>query len=126
MTLPCAVVRDLLPLYMEELTGEETGALVREHLEGCESCRAALEALREPAAEPVDSAAPLKTLKKDLRRRRWRTAAVCGTLSTLSSVKGMMILADKPERSTPSGLGNSASHDAVPVVWLTRAPMPSL
>ena len=41
MKLPCAVVRDLLPLYAENLTEEETKKMVDEHLEeiGRASCR---------------------------------------------------------------------------------------
>ena len=37
--LDCCVVRDLLPSYIEELTEEETTALVRAHLEGGPGCR---------------------------------------------------------------------------------------
>src|SRR5699024_8668355 len=42
MKMPCYLVRDLLPLYHDGVCGEETAADVREHLKGCESCRAAL------------------------------------------------------------------------------------
>ena len=76
MKLPCSVVRDLLPLYTEELASEESAALVREHLQECEDCRGRLEALRQPAAPAPENAAPIKELKKTLRRRRWRTAAI--------------------------------------------------
>ncbi|MCI8416002.1 MAG: hypothetical protein HFI33_00650 [Lachnospiraceae bacterium] len=37
--LPCAVVRDVAPLYVEDLVAGETRALVEEHLAGCEGCR---------------------------------------------------------------------------------------
>ena len=33
MNIPCGVVRDLLPLYAEELTSEESKTLIEEHLE---------------------------------------------------------------------------------------------
>ena len=33
MKLPCAVVRDLLPLYAEKLTEDETKKMVDEHLD---------------------------------------------------------------------------------------------
>ena len=39
MKLPCAVTRDLLPLYAEELVEQETQALIEEHLTGCSACR---------------------------------------------------------------------------------------
>ena len=37
--IPCEVVRDLLPSYIDELTSEVTNRIVRDHLEGCEECR---------------------------------------------------------------------------------------
>ena len=39
MNLPCAVVRDLLPLYAEKMTEPETQKLMEEHLESCPDCR---------------------------------------------------------------------------------------
>lgn len=65
--LPCAVVRDLLPSYVEGLTEEETTAAVSSHLETCESCRKHYEAMsageKAPKAETkeVDY---LKTVRK--------------------------------------------------------------
>ena len=38
MKLSCNVIRDLLPLYAENLTSEESNALVDEHLCGCDEC----------------------------------------------------------------------------------------
>lgn len=39
----CEIVRDLLPLYAENMVCGETAEFVRDHLEGCASCRAELE-----------------------------------------------------------------------------------
>ena len=39
----CEIVRDLLPLYAEKMVCCETAEFVRDHLEGCASCRAELE-----------------------------------------------------------------------------------
>ena len=74
--LSCPVVRDLLPLYGEGLCEQETASLVSAHLETCADCRAALRAVRAPAELPADGAAPLRSLKKDLRQRRLRAAAI--------------------------------------------------
>lgn len=56
--LPCHVVQDLLPLYLDELASAETKALVAEHLAGCERCRAVKEQMEKtpalPKAEPWD------------------------------------------------------------------------
>ena len=37
--LPCGIVEDLLPSYVDGLTGQESSAAVRRHLEGCPACR---------------------------------------------------------------------------------------
>jgi len=71
MKLPCAVVRDLLPLYAEKLTEEETKKLVDEHLEDCSECRQRLAEMDTDVVAPVESAEPLMALKKELRKRRW-------------------------------------------------------
>ena len=35
MKIPCGVIRDLLPLYVEDLASEETKQLLDEHLADC-------------------------------------------------------------------------------------------
>ena len=37
--LPCPVVKDLLPSYLEGLTSPETNRAVEDHLDGCPGCR---------------------------------------------------------------------------------------
>lgn len=70
MNMPCGVIRDLLPLYAEELTSEESKEIVREHLDGCPDCRKKLEELQHPKLPAPDGAAALRAVKKDIRRRR--------------------------------------------------------
>ena len=74
MKLPCAVVRDLLPLYAEKLTEAETRKLVDEHLENCAECRQRLADMDAESPAPVESAKPLIALKKEIRKRRWFSA----------------------------------------------------
>ena len=38
--LPCAIVEDLLPTYVERLTSEETNMAVEAHLASCPACAA--------------------------------------------------------------------------------------
>ena len=52
--LPCHIVRDLLPSYLEHLTGAETEADICEHLESCPDCRAARDAMN--GADPSGGA----------------------------------------------------------------------
>ena len=44
----CSIIRDILPLYVENMVSEDTSEFVKEHLESCPACRAELEKLREP------------------------------------------------------------------------------
>ena len=39
MKLSCNIVRDLLPLYHDEVCSADSKAIVAEHLSGCEACR---------------------------------------------------------------------------------------
>ena len=63
----CGIVKDLLPLYAEDMASEETAAFVKTHLETCEDCRKAYEEMKAPVE--ADPAAPLKTVKKAVKKR---------------------------------------------------------
>lgn len=76
MKLPCAVTRDLLPLYAEKMVEPETRNLVEQHLTDCPACREKLSALNTDTGAPVETAKPLQSLKKQLRKRRWYAAAI--------------------------------------------------
>ena len=76
MKLPCAVTRDLLPLYAEELVEQETQALIEEHLTGCSACRAKLSEFKTETSAPIETAKPLQSLKKQLRKRRLYSAVI--------------------------------------------------
>ena len=66
----CNIVKDLLPLYIEDMVSEDTATFVNEHLAKCEDCRLEAEKMKASnSLDPVsanasDTAAPLKTLKK--------------------------------------------------------------
>ena len=76
MKLPCAVTRDLLPLYAEDMVEKETGELVAQHLTECQACRQKLAELKTGTGTPVETAKPLASLKRQIRRRRWYAALI--------------------------------------------------
>lgn len=86
MKMPCYLVRDLLPLYHDGVCGEQTAADVKEHLKECESCRAALAGMdadtgaeTQLQAERAEaSAAALRKVRSDLRRKRLLPALLVG------------------------------------------------
>jgi len=74
--LPCEVVRDLFPSYIEELTNEVTNHMIEEHLEECTGCQKVLASMKNPEAEPVDEKNKeeidfLKRTKTKNRNKLW-------------------------------------------------------
>jgi len=45
--MDCNVIKDLLPLYVDECCSEESTSLVAEHLDACASCRKIYDQMRE-------------------------------------------------------------------------------
>lgn len=57
----CCVIKDLLPLYIDELCSDETAAIVRKHLDECESCNKAYTAMKsEVPGNDNDGILPVK------------------------------------------------------------------
>lgn len=74
MKTECSVVRDLLPLYVEDMVSTETAQYINEHLKNCNECQAELANLREGAelstveAKPVTRSEDAKPFKKMMKR----------------------------------------------------------
>lgn len=81
--LPCAVVRDLLPAYVEGLTEPETNAAVEAHLTSCPACAARLAAMRAPEPTPeAENAKEVDYLKK-VKRRGWKRVVLAVLVTVL-------------------------------------------
>lgn len=76
--LKCAIVRDLLPNYIEKLTSEETNQEIEGHLSGCEPCTKIYEEMK--AEVPSDN---LMTEAKDLSKFLRKTKVVSALKSGL-------------------------------------------
>lgn len=51
----CNIVSDLLPLYVDGLTSEETNLVISKHLEECSECKKEYEALKTEINTSVDN-----------------------------------------------------------------------
>lgn len=93
--LTCGVARDLLPLYADNLTGEESRALVEAHLEACGPCRAELTAIRSslPRVAPKASKS-LRRVNQRLRRKK-AFIALAAAIAVLTVSLGAMGFATK-------------------------------
>ena len=108
--LPCEVVRDLLPSYVDGLTSGTTNELVDGHMEDCAACRAALEDMRAPGTEAAEEKEKeIDYLKKHRRHNRavvlWSLAGVC----LIAAVVGLLRL---------FVIGEPLSADAVAIMEL--------
>lgn len=46
--LNCNIIRDLLPLYIEKLTSDESNEIIEEHLSSCDDCKQIYEQMNAP------------------------------------------------------------------------------
>ena len=49
--IPCEVIRDLFPSYIDELTSKVTNDIIEEHNKNCPECAKILESMKEPHIE---------------------------------------------------------------------------
>ena len=75
--IPCEIIKDLLPSYLDELTSEESNNLIKEHLAECESCRKIADrmgSMEDVASE--DDKKELNFLKKSKKKTIAITSSV--------------------------------------------------
>lgn len=93
MKSKCNVIKDILPLYAENIVSEDTKEFVEEHLSGCAACRAELEQMRRSAGfAPDTDVMPLKKMKKKLQMKRMQTAAFTAAIVMVILVSAFAIL----------------------------------
>ena len=70
MKTDCCIIRDALPLYVENMVSDETAALIKEHIGECEECRKEAEYLgsdyfkQEQANTPAEAQNDARLLRK--------------------------------------------------------------
>jgi len=74
MSDKCNIIKDILPLYVEDMVSADTREFVSKHLEHCTECHAEFERMKKPANFiPDTDIVPLKRIKKDLLIKRLQT-----------------------------------------------------
>lgn len=81
--IPCEMIRDLLPSYIDGLSSDVTNREIEGHVRECDACREVLDAMRDPKAEPEDSEnrQEIDFLKKT--RKGVRNAALASVMAAL-------------------------------------------
>lgn len=74
MKITCDVIKDILPLYIENMVSEDTRQIVKEHIDNCEDCKMQLEKMSSSINLPIDTdIGPLKKLKSDIRKKKFQS-----------------------------------------------------
>ena len=87
MKHPCNVIRDLLPLYVDEVCSAESRKMIEEHLKECSECKAYMESMSDDGSkanqmiqdDPENEnrkVSSLRNVKKKIQRRQILTAVV--------------------------------------------------
>ena len=102
----CNVIRDLLPLYAEDMVSSDTALFVEEHLRSCPACREELKNLDNPSAfegmeESISAAreadaTPLKVLRKKLMMKKVQVVLFTAAL-VLSIVLSVVSVLTSPQ-----------------------------
>lgn len=64
MNHQCELVKDLMPLYVDEVCSEDSKNIVKEHLAECEACRHLYEKMQSKISIPVEGKAEVQGFKK--------------------------------------------------------------
>lgn len=98
--MDCNVVRDLIPLYIDECCSEESAIIVKEHIESCDACKKLFEDMSTPSNVVAASKAPTKFNKLN----DWKASLLQSVLLFLSF--GLITIGVSLEARTGSGLMN--------------------
>ena len=80
MKMDCCVVRDLLPLYVENMVSDQTAELIKQHLAECPECQNECESFKDtgkmailetPAETPQADVKPFKKIMRKLNRQMY-------------------------------------------------------
>ena len=89
----CSIIRDLLPLYAENMVSDDTAAFVAEHLKSCEACRKEYEQIKKPKPiQKSNDAAPLQKLSHKLKLKRIQTIALTAVFVIALLVSAFAVL----------------------------------
>ncbi len=103
MNKHCEVIRDLLPLYADEVCSERSRELIEEHLRECPECSAMLEQLRTHEIEEGLREEKEQVIEYQAKRFRRRSATVGSVISGLFMIPVVVCLIVNLASGSPLG-----------------------
>ena len=98
--MECNVVKDLIPLYIDDCCSEESAKLVKEHLESCPGCKEYYESISAPCVITPVFSAP----KKISKINEWKASILQAVL--LFASFAIITVGVALENDTPYGYMN--------------------
>ena len=79
----CNTVRDMLPLYVDNIVSDDTRAIVEEHLTSCDACRKEYENMKNAFVLPADGDAKQLKRFKGAWKKKKRLVALTAVIATI-------------------------------------------
>lgn len=111
MNVPCEIIQDLLPLYVEEMTSDASSKLVEEHLRHCSSCSAALRAMKKQISVPQCNLRPLARIRQDINKKRGLTVAFVASILAIVLLSVFSFLSSPEYFSNQENLYNIVEYE---------------
>ena len=83
MKTECGIVRDLLPLYTEQITSEASNKAVEEHLKECEQCCKIYQEMKMPELQIQYDRTPAESLHKYIKKKKRRIEVKVAVITTV-------------------------------------------
>lgn len=96
--ISCDIVRDILPLYLDDVVSEETKEMIEEHLNSCETCKKEAAIMKQDVILPINQstqlaeAKVLKNLKTKIRRRKIMVGIISAILAVTVIISLLLFL----------------------------------
>ncbi|WP_273128263.1 zf-HC2 domain-containing protein [Bacillus weihaiensis] len=85
MTVTCNIIRDVLPLYLENMCSDDSSKMIEEHVAHCQDCQIYLKEMKNShEMPPIDmDMSPFRKIKSTLRRKKFLTVIFSMMLSII-------------------------------------------
>ena len=84
MKVTCNVIRDILPLYLENMLSDDSCAMIEEHIDQCQECKIYLDKMKNANKIPIDTnTSSFLKIKSTLRKKKIQTIIFSIMLSAM-------------------------------------------
>ena len=86
--ISCDIIKDILPLYLDDVASNATREMIEEHLMSCDSCREEAANLKKVVVLPVRQNLRITEAKiiKNLKERFWKRKIIISMVSAVLTV----------------------------------------